>query len=87
MSDTKQKLKPDVVINNYWKDNEQFADLFNAVLYDGRQVIYSEDLEDVDTDESSVFEHRDYAESVKASRDNIKICKKSKNIITNTCRE
>jgi hypothetical protein len=78
MSDTKQKLKPDVVINNYWKNNEQFADLFNAVLYDGRQVINSEDLEDVDTDESSVFEHRDYAESVKASRDNIKICKKSK---------
>jgi hypothetical protein len=48
------------------------------VLYDGMQVIKSDDLEDVDTDESFVFEHDDYAESVKASRDNIKICKKSK---------
>jgi hypothetical protein len=78
MSDKKQKLKPDVVVSNYWKNNEHFADLFNAVLYNGIQVITPEDLEDVDTDESSVFEHRDYAESVKASRDNIKICKKSR---------
>jgi hypothetical protein len=78
MAEKKLKLKPDVVISNYWQNNEQFADLFNAVLYDGRQVIKPEDLEDADTDESSVFEHRDYAESVKASRDNIKICKKSK---------
>ena len=72
-----QDLKPDTVLKNYWNDNEQFADIFNAVLFEGRQVIRSEELEDVDTEESSVLEHRDYAESIKASRDSIKVSKKS----------
>ena len=77
MAKKKQDLKPDTVLKNYWSDNEQFADLFNAVLFDGRQVILPEELEDVDTEESTVLEHKDYAESIKASRDNIKIQKKS----------
>lgn len=72
-----QDLKPDTVLKNYWNDNEQFADLFNAVLFGGRQVFRPEELEDMDTEESSVLEHRDYAESIKASRDSIKVSKKS----------
>jgi hypothetical protein len=72
-----QDLKPDIIIKNYWSDNEQFADLFNAVLFDGRQVINPYELEDVDTEESTILEHRDYAESIQASRDNIKIQKRS----------
>lgn len=72
-----QDLKPDTVLKNYWSDNEQFADLFNAVLFEGRQVIKPEELEDMNTEESSVLEHRSYAESIKASRDNVKIQKKS----------
>ncbi|MCM1236286.1 MAG: Rpn family recombination-promoting nuclease/putative transposase [Ruminococcus flavefaciens] len=77
MAKKTQDLKPDTVLKNYWSDNEQFADLFNAVLFDGRPVIKAEELEDVDTEESTVLEHREYAESIKASRDNIKIQKKS----------
>ena len=72
-----QKLKPDTILKNYWRNNEQFADLFNAVLFDGRNVIKPEELEDVDTEESSVLEHKEYAESIQAARDNIKIRKKS----------
>ena len=72
-----QDLKPDTILKNYWNDNEQFADFFNAVLFEGRQVIKPDDLEDIDTEESSVLEHRNYAESIQASRDNIKICKRS----------
>lgn len=72
-----QDLKPDTVLKNYWNDNEQFADIFNAVLFEGRQVIRPEELEDMDTEESSVLEHRDYVESIKASRDSIKVSKKS----------
>lgn len=72
-----QDLKPDTVLKNYWSDNEQFADIFNAVLFEGKQVIRPEELEDVDTEESSVLEHRSYAESIRASRDNIKVSKKS----------
>ena len=77
MAKKTQDLKPDTVLKNYWSGNEQFADLFNAVLYEGKQVIRPEELEDVDTEESSVLENKDYAESIRASRDNIKVSKRS----------
>ncbi len=72
-----QGLKPDTVLKNYWSNNEQFADLFNAVLFDGEQVIKPEELEDVDAEESTVLEHRKYAESIQISRDVIKVQKRS----------
>lgn len=77
MGKEKQKLKPDIVVKNYWHNNEQFADFFNAVLFDGEQMIKPDELEDMDTEESSVLEHKEYAESIGASRDNVKIRKKS----------
>lgn len=77
MSRKKQNLSPDTILKNYWRDNNQFADLFNAVLFEGKQIIFPNELEDIDTEESSVMEHRGYAESIKASRDNIKISKRS----------
>lgn len=77
MAKKTRHLKPDTVLKNYWNNNEQFADLFNAVLFDGRQVIKADELEDVDTEVSSVLEHGDYAESIAASRDNIKVRKRS----------
>ena len=77
MTKKTQDLKTDTVLKNYWNNNEQFADLFNAVLFGGEQVISPDELEDADTEESSILEHREYAESIKASRDSIKICKKS----------
>ncbi len=77
MAKKTQNLKPDTVLKNYWRDNEQFADFFNAVLFGGEQVISPDELEDVDTEESSVLEHKNYAESIQAARDNIKICKRS----------
>ena len=72
-----QKLKPDTVLRNYWRNNERFADFFNAVLFDGKQLIKPEELEDRDTEESSILEHREFTESIQASKDNIKIQKKS----------
>ena len=77
MGKGKQKLKPDIIVKNYWRNNEQFADFFNAVLFDGRQIIRSDELIDMDTEESSILEHKEYAESISASRDNVKIRKKS----------
>lgn len=72
----KQDLKPDTVLKNYWSNNEQFADLFNAVLFDGKPIIHPNELEDSDTEESSILEHKEIAETLKASRDIIKIRKK-----------
>lgn len=59
-----QKLKPDTVLKNYWSNNEQFADLFNAVLFDGKQIIKPDELEEMDTEESTILEHKEYAESI-----------------------
>lgn len=77
MPKSKKALKPDTVLKHYWKDNGTFADLFNAVLFDGKQIIRPDELEDADTDESVVMEHREHAESLAFSRDNIKIRKNS----------
>lgn len=77
MSKKRQELSPDTVLKNYWNNKEQFADLFNGVLFDGEQIIKADELEDMDTEESTVFEHKKYAESIKAARDNIKIRKRS----------
>lgn len=77
MAKKKQDLKPDTVLKNYWSGNGEFADLFNAVLFDGRQVILPDELEDMDTEESTVLEHRNYAESLLSSRDIVKVRKKS----------
>ena len=67
MAKKTQELKPDTVLKNYWNNNEQFADLFNAVLFKEKQVILPNELEEVDTEESSVLEHWEYAKSLKVS--------------------
>ena len=77
MGEGTQGLKPDVVLKNYWRNNEQFADFFNTVLFRGKQVIQPEELAEIDTEESVILEHKKYAESVKGSRDNIKVRKKT----------
>ena len=73
---TKDKVKPDSADKVYWRQNETFADLFNAYLYEGEQVIKSEELEELDTDASDVVEIGEVKESVKGARDVIKIAKK-----------
>lgn len=41
-----KRLKPDAVLKEYWKNNERFADFFNAVLFGGREVIHASQLEE-----------------------------------------
>ena len=53
MLEEKRNNKPDVVLKKYWENKERFSDFFNAVLYEGKTVIRPEELEDLDTDESS----------------------------------
>lgn len=77
MKGKEQQLKPDIVLKNYWQNNEHFADFFNAVLFDGEQVIKPDELENKDTEASYISEHRSYTESIGASRDMIKVHKHS----------
>ena len=32
----RNKIKPDTILKTFWRDNEHFADLFNAALFDGK---------------------------------------------------
>ena len=75
-------MSSDTVLKNYWSGNEEFADLFNAVLFGGSQIIRADELENEDTEDSVVLEHRKQAEGVKAARDNI-----SKYVIIRICQQ
>lgn len=77
MQKGQQKLKPDIVLKEYWDNNERFADLFNAQLFGGEQVIKPDELLPIDSLLASVFEHSEYAESAESARDKIKICRHS----------
>ena len=71
MPKKKQELSPDTVLKNYWNNNEQFADLFNATLFDGEQIIKADELVDVDT----VGWCKIITRNVKHSREDGEICK------------
>ena len=73
-----QKRKPDIALKEYWREEEHFADLYNAVLFSGKQVILPEDLAEGDADVSHVLEHGRAVANIKAFRDIIKIVKRSK---------
>lgn len=66
------KLKADVVLKNFWRDNERFASLFNAVVFNGEEVIMPDNLEETDTDLSNIIELKTYRETLERSRDVIK---------------
>jgi len=40
----------DVSLKTFWRDNEHFADLFNATVFNGRQVLKPDKLTEMDTD-------------------------------------
>ena len=42
----------DIVLKEFWRDNERFADLFNGTLFHGRRVVDARLLEEADTDVS-----------------------------------
>ena len=64
--------KADIVLKNFWKDNAHFADLFNAVLFDGEQKLHPEDLREADVDLSSVLKFNGHIETIQRLRDVVK---------------
>lgn len=65
----KNNVKSDVRWKEFWRQNERFADLFNAVLFQGKEVLKPEDLEEIDTDMSGIVQFKDYEESLVRARD------------------
>lgn len=68
----KGKVKPDVRWKNFWRQNDHFADLFNAVLFQGKEVLKPEALEEIDTDMSGILQFKEYEESLVRARDVVK---------------
>ena len=60
------------ILKNFWKNNEHFADLFNAYLFQGEQVLKPEDFTEVDTDISSLIKFNGHAETVQKVLDVVK---------------
>lgn len=74
MIDTAKKntIKPDTVLKNFWRDNARFADLFNAVLFAGENVIKPETLEESDTDISGILKFSGHTETLQKILDVVK---------------
>lgn len=49
-----RQLKPDAVMKDYWRNNRRFSTLVNAILFEGEQVVSNDDIEELDTDESTI---------------------------------
>ena len=67
-----ENTKADVVFKEFWRENERFADLFNTVIFKGREIIQPESLSEMDTDVSGTIEMKDYKETLTRTRDIVK---------------
>ena len=67
--DIKVKIKPDIALKKYWSNKERFADLFNAVFFDGAQEILPELLTEGSTEVSNIITGSNNTESIERNRD------------------
>ena len=67
-----EHTKADIIFKDFWRINERFADLFNVVVFGGKEVIKPEALHEMDTDVSGVIQLKDYKETLSRTRDVIK---------------
>lgn len=74
-----EKLKPDIVLKAYWNRNAEFADLFNALLYDGNPVIQEMELEERDTESSIVLQTESNSKTEQTTRDLFKVVMTAEN--------
>ena len=47
--------KADVILKQWLRNKVRFADLFNAVVFDGEQVIKPEELEELNCESGIIF--------------------------------
>ena len=65
-------MKPDTILKTFWRDNERFADLFNTVLFKGNSVLDPDELQEADTDLSSVLKRNGHVETIQKIFDVVK---------------
>lgn len=72
MGRTAKKISKDIVLKEFWRSNDRFADLFNAVIFEGQEILRAEDMQEMDTDVSGVIRFSGYEESLMRIRDVVK---------------
>lgn len=72
MNNNNTAHQKDVTLKTFWRDNEHFADLFNATVFNGRQVLKPDKLTEMDTDVSATIQSKSYNESITRNRDVVK---------------
>lgn len=65
-------IQNDIKLKEFWRNNEHFADLFNAAIFNGEQFINPKNLYEMDTDTSAIIRSANYNESIKRNRDVVK---------------
>lgn len=65
-------MNTDILLKDFWRDNERFADLFNTILFYGEKVLDPKSLQEMDTDVSGSIELKGYNQTISRSRDVIK---------------
>ena len=68
----KNKMNTDVLLKDFWRDNERFADLFNTILFQGKKILDPSSLHEMDTDVSGVIGLKGYNQTISRMRDVIK---------------
>ena len=71
-NELRSKISTDVLLKDFWRDNERFADLFNTVLFQGKKVLDPKSLQEMDTDVSNIIGLKDYNQTISRMRDVIK---------------
>ena len=64
----------DIRLKDFWRDNAHFADLVNATVFSGEEVIQPDMLIEADTDFSGFISFPEYDETLKRSHDIVKKC-------------
>ena len=67
-----KETRADTVFKEFWRPNERFADLFNAVLFQGQEVITPESLTEMDTDVSGTVRMGGSERTLARARDVVK---------------
>lgn len=63
----------DTKMKEFWRDNGHFADLFNAVVFGGKEILHPEMLLERDTDENAeIRSKKKYLDTVVKARDVVK---------------
>lgn len=69
----KKNLKPDDTLKTFWRNKYRFADIFNYMFFDGKEIIHPEKLSDHDTNEANILWNKQTkAVSLSRTRDLIK---------------